>query len=251
MSIDRVSVQSLFIEMYFNDTRLSSGTGFVVQEARSLVLITNRHNVTGRRQDNNQPLSDTGGIPNSIRVWRNAAGNTGGWRAVDYSLYDNDENPQWIEHPTMGPTADFVALPVDTPFDVVNYSYVTSAPEQQLLIRPAETVSVVGFPFGQAAGGLFGVWVSGFVASEPDVNFNGLPQFLVDCRTRPGQSGSPVIAVRRGSATYKNGSTVIGPINIVELLGIYSGRINDKSDIGIVWKREAIDELVQSITPAA
>ncbi|TAV89299.1 trypsin-like serine peptidase [Rhizobium leguminosarum] len=249
MGIEIQSVQSLFIEMYFNDTRLSSGTGFLVQAPRSLVLITNRHNVTGRRQDDNQPLSDNGGIPNKIRVWRNAAGNTGGWRPFEYSLYDNDENPQWMEHPTMGSTADFVALPVDTPFDVVNYPYATSVPEKQLLIRPAETVSVVGFPFGQAAGGLFGVWVSGFIASEPDVNFNGLPQFLVDCRTRPGQSGSPVIAVRRGSATFKNGSTEIGRLNFAELLGIYSGRINDKSDIGIVWKRAAIDELVQSITP--
>lgn len=36
-----------------------------------------------------------------------------------------------------------------------------------------------------------------------------------------------------------------GPVS--KLIGIYSGRINSESDLGIVWKTSAILELVRSI----
>lgn len=246
MPIEKESVQSLFLEMFFNESHLASGTGFVVQTSGCVALVTNRHNVTGRRQDNNKPLSPTGGVPNMIRVWRNAEEGIDCWIAIDYKLYDDDGIPLWIEHPTLGAAADFVAILMDTPPEVVDYPYSTATPANEIYVRASEIVSIIGFPFGQAAGGLFGVWVSGFVASEPDVNYNGLPQFLVDCRSRPGQSGSPVLAVRHGIANLKGGKIAMG-VHLVELVGIYSGRITEQSDIGIVWKRSAIDELVSSI----
>ena len=36
-----------------------------------------------------------------------------------------------------------------------------------LALTPAEPVSVIGFPFGLTAGGVFGVRATGFLASEP------------------------------------------------------------------------------------
>lgn len=35
--------------------------------------------------------------------------------------------------------------------------------------------------------------------------------------------------------------------NWIEFIGIYSGRINEQSDIGLVWKVSAIRELIQYI----
>ena len=76
-----------------------------------------------------------------------------------------------------------------------------------------------------------------------------LPIFLIDCRARPGQSGSPVVAYRSGgSVVLEDGTTVVvsgGPVH--RFFGIYSGRINEKSDLGLVWKAQAIRELVDSI----
>ena len=100
-------------------------------------------------------------------------------------------------------------------------------------------VSVIGYPFGLLTGGLpIGIWATGFVASEPDFNAYGdMPTMLIDCRTRQGQSGAPVLAFREGGAvSMTDGSTQIlsGPAK--RFLGIYSGRINDDSDLGIVWK---------------
>lgn len=243
------SVQSLFIEMYFNQTPLSSGTGFIVSSPGGLLLLTNRHNVTGRRQDNDKPLSSTGGIPNRIRIWRNDRTNLAGWKPSIRELYNDDGGPKWREHPTLGAGADFIALPVDEPFDTQSYPYSTSTPDNEMIIRPAESVSVIGFPFGQSAGGLFPIWVSGFIASEPDIDYDGKPVFLIDCRTGPGQSGSPVIAIKYDMVKFKSGGLAMGGGPVSEFLGIYSGRINDQSNIGLVWKRKAIDELVQSIQP--
>jgi hypothetical protein len=94
-----------------------------------------------------------------------------------------------------------------------------------------------------------GIWATGFVASEPDVNvYGGMPTMLIDCRTRQGQSGSPVLAYREGGAVaMMNGSTAMFAGSAQRFLGIYSGRINEESDLGIVWKASAIAELIASI----
>ena len=103
-------------------------------------------------------------------------------------------------------------------------------------------LSVVGFPFGERNGGSFAVWATGFVATEPDIDHGGKPVFLIDCRSRHGQSGSPVILHHGYHAKAANS---IGFQVSSELLGIYSGRINEQSDIGIVWKSSVIVELLQ------
>jgi hypothetical protein len=105
-------------------------------------------------------------------------------------------------------------------------------------------VSVVGFPFGIAAGGGLPIWATGFIASEPQVDYEHLPIFLIDCRSRPGQSGSPVIAYRSGGAVTTGGGVSVFTGSVFRLLGIYSGRINEQSDIGRVRKTTAIQELV-------
>jgi hypothetical protein len=151
----------------------------------------------------------------------------------------------WTEHPSLGAKADVVALPLTQLADVQIYPYDLNASGPELAIGPAESVSVVGFPFGITAGGALAVWATGFLASEPDVNFNDLPLVLVDCRSRQGQSGSAVIAYRTGGAvTMANGGTGILGGPVWKLIGLYSGRINAESDLGLVWKVSALVEIL-------
>lgn len=76
--ISEQSVQSLLIQMEYNGQTLSTGTGFVViTPSQGPHLITNRHNVTGRHQDTNTPLSKTGGIPSHITIVHNKKGKSG------------------------------------------------------------------------------------------------------------------------------------------------------------------------------
>ncbi|HCG8759872.1 trypsin-like peptidase domain-containing protein [Vibrio parahaemolyticus] len=247
-TIAQPSVQSLIIEMRFNGQTLSTGTAFVVNGRTGPLLITNRHNVTGRHQETDQPLSKTGGIPNEIVVVHNSKRALGEWVGIVEPILDADDNPLWIEHPVLGKKADFVALPLTNLQGVELYAYDLNNTGPDIHIGPADSVSVVGFPFGIQAGGSLAVWATGFMASEPEVNFKDLPTFLIDCRSRQGQSGSAVIAYRSGgSVAMKDGNTAIFAGPVTKFLGVYSGRINSESDLGIVWKASAIKELVDSI----
>ena len=245
--IAQPSVQSLLIQMQFNGQPLSTGTAFVAQAPSGLVLITNRHNVTGRDQNTGKPLSTTGGVPNEITVIHNRKGNLGQWVPRTEPLFDGDV-PRWFEHPTLGGKADFIALRLTQLADVECYPHNVINVGPDIFVGPADPVSVIGFPFGVTAGGAFGVWATGFLASEPAVNFADLPIQLIDCRTRQGQSGSPVIAYRSGGMVpMVNGDTAAFAGPVCRFIGIYSGRINGESDLGIVWKASAIQELVQKV----
>jgi hypothetical protein len=235
--IAQPSIQSLFIQMQFNGQPLSTGTAFVANASAGPVLVTNRHNVTGRDQNTGQPLSSTGGVPSEIVVIHNRKGNLGQW-----------VSPTWREHPTLGAKADFVALRLTQLADVECYPHDIVNVGPDIFVGPADPVSVIGFPFGVTAGGAFGVWATGFLASEPVVNFADLPIQLIDCRTRQGQSGSPVIAYRSGGMVpMVNGDTSAFSGPVYRFIGIYSGRINGESDLGIVWRASAIQELVQGL----
>ncbi len=233
--------------MRFNGQALSTGTAFVCPSGVGPVLLTNRHNATGRDQNTDQPLSKTGGVPNEIVVIHNKKGAPGQWIGRVEPLLRNG-SPLWREHPTLGAKADFVALPLTELQDVEVLPYDPSNPGTNLALGPADPVSVIGFPFGVTAGGAFGVWATGFLASEPIVDFADLPIQLIDCRTRQGQSGSPVIAHRNGGMVALEGggsAAYSGPV--FRFLGIYSGRINNESDLGIVWKASAIQQLLSSL----
>ena len=244
------SVQSLLIQMRYNGQALSTGTGFIVFSSKGPCLITNRHNVTGRRQDNNKPIPPTCAVPNEIVIFHHHRSGIGTWVSVVERLYNDDDflQKRWVEHPELITKADLVALPLQRHEEIIFYPFKLEDAGPKLRITPGDVVSVVGFPFGMTAGLLFPVWATGFVASEPEVDFDNLPILLIDCRSRQGQSGSPVLAYRSGGAvTLQDGTTSIfdGPIS--NLIGIYSGRINAESDLGIVWKTSTIIDLLSGV----
>lgn len=238
---------SLLLVMRFNGIILATGTGFLCHSADGTMLVTNRHNVTGRRQDNNQPLSSTSGVPNELVIWHNAIEGLGNWRSHVEPLYDEHDQPLWREHPTLGSQADFVTLPLTRKDGISEYPYDLQHLGPAIMVGPSDYLSVIGFPFGMTAGGVFPVWATGFMASEPDVDYNDLPIMLVDCRSRQGQSGSAVIAFRSaGAVAMEDGSSAMFSGPVFKFLGIYSGRINAESDLGIVWKAKAIAELLSA-----
>ncbi len=101
---------------------------------------------------------------------------------------------------------------------------------------------VIGFPLGLAAAGKLPIWKTGHVASDIDINYDGKPIFLIDATTKPGMSGSPVVALVKGLRRTSTGWN-LGGGEFIRFLGIYSGRIGD-SEIGRVWKPEVLDEIL-------
>lgn len=246
------TMKSLFIEMYFGETLLSSGTAFLAanDQQSHCALITNRHNVTGRRQDTGACLSKTAAIPDNIVIYFHKNGDRiDEWIPIRLQLYRSDGSPFWIEHPRLGSKADVVALNLSWGSDVFKMPYYmkTKHDRSNIVVGPAEPVSVIGFPFGLSSFGKFPIWATGFLAQELDLITPDNPIFLIDCRSRQGQSGSPVIAHRPSGARRKEGDRTVAtlsPENAWEFLGIYSGRVNPESDLGMVWHVTVVEELL-------
>lgn len=246
------TLKSLLIEICFGDTVLGTGTAFLAANngESHCALITNRHNVTGRHQDTGDCLNSNAAIPDNIRIYfHKNAERPGEWKKIQLPLYRADHSPYWYEHSTLGAKADVVALNVKWGDDVTKYPYYleTELDRFGIEVGPAEPVSVIGFPFGYTTLEHFPVWATGFLAQELSLITPDNPTFLIDCRARQGQSGSPVIAYRVGNYRKRSGSrlsSVLAPQPVWEFLGIYSARLNQESDLGRVWHVSAIADVL-------
>jgi hypothetical protein len=90
------------------------------------------------------------------------------------------------------------------------YTPCSSRGEIDVAIGITQQLSIVGYPFGRTGGGGFPIWVQGWIATEPSIDFDALPCFLIDSRTRPGQSGSPVVFFSTGGMIQmSDGATAI------------------------------------------
>lgn len=245
------TVKSLFIELYFDETLLSSGTAFLLARNTEshCCLFTNRHNVTGRNQETGACLSKNAATPNRILIYfHKQSDELGSWLKVSLPLYREDGSPFWFEHPSLGAAVDAVALNLSWGPDVTKFPYYLDPglDRHDLLVGPSETVSVIGFPFGLSVAGKLPIWATGFLAQ--DLNLMGVdnPCFLIDCRTRQGQSGSAVLAYRFGNyrqlVNGKIQTTMLGQTKW-EFLGIYAGRVNAESDLGRVWHVSALEAI--------
>ena len=205
---DSLSGLSLYIRMYFRQTLLASGTCFFVMSADGPVLVTNRHNFTGRDNITCKTLHKQGGIPDHAVVTLYGSGEV--HYHIDLVDHENPEVPSWVEHPALGSKADIVALPVKEVANIIgeiNSVSLGGVSSQGNWHRwdVGSELQVIGYPYGQI-GGPFPIWSKGFIASEPDVDVAGLPMFLIDCKSRPGQSGSPVWArFRKGDVVTHKG----------------------------------------------
>ena len=246
--LSRPSVQSLKVAPLARGNVLAHATATIAKLPTGRpYLLTNRHVVTGRDNVSNKCLDANAAIPDTLRVW--FWGHDISHRiALDIPLYinggpDSGGAPTWIEHPSYS-TADVVALPLNVPEDVELMPYVLTNGVDENLIEPSDHVQVIGFPLSEENCSPFGIWVAGFVASEPELNHQNSPYFLIDCRARRGQSGSPVIVASGGHGLLKRKDERHFNVATIHLLGLYSGRLGSDTDLGIVWKAWLLCELL-------
>ena len=228
-----------------------TGSGFVLEHAEEFFLITNGHIVTGRDRLTEKPLGRAS-LPRTLRVKIPVEGpevESGmallGTQTMTLDLYDDQGRALWFSHPHAGLKFDVVALPLVKPArrfpDLIGsylpYHFSNDAPD----LAPPDELSVVGFPFGLHGGVSTAVWVRGSVATEPDFLYQGEPCFLIDARTREGQSGSPVIQRRIAGDSASSD---------YHLRGVYSSRVNPaetskSSDLGRVWTSDVIAQILE------
>ncbi len=224
-----------------NGKSLGTATGFIVERDANRYLVTNRHVVRGE-QPNALPK-----LPTELTVMQHVAGHLGQWTPRTERLYDNGQ-PRWYEHPVQPLDIDIAVLPLSNDAGIDVYGYDPWDNNRMLSAQLSEPLNIIGFPFGITSGGALGIWVRGFIATGIALDWNGFPRFLVDSRTRSGQSGSPVIAYSpAGAATHvATGGLATLDHDLEEFFGVYSGRINDRSDLGIVWKKQLICDIADA-----
>jgi hypothetical protein len=244
----RPSFASLFVELASAGDVIGLGTAFVSLRGDLPFLITNRHLVRGRDNFTDAVLDPRGRVPDTIVVHHSLASGTTGWTPRAEKLLQADGSPNWLEHPTLDGQVDVVALPLTDVAGVLLRPHDPVSPGRPIPYDVGGDVSIIGYPFGLGGGQRAATWTKGFVASEPSLDHDGLPLFLVDARTRPGSSGSPVLVYRHQGAVMFDDHRLRQLAYPVEyFVGVYSGRVHVESDLGIVWKNSAVAALLRSV----
>jgi hypothetical protein len=234
-------------------TGSSSATGFLWRHSAGWFLITNWHNVTGL---NPEKIEHVGSFTPShvtlelkFKLPNVSEGMKAGTQKVVAPLY-GASGPLWLEHPTRH-KVDCVALAILISEDYDLATIPINEVQFDDIYRPSvgDDCFILGYPKGLRGAGNTPIWKRGSIASEPGLDFRGDPMVLVDSATRPGMSGSPVIARQVGihmRGAELSPDTIIGVAQC--FLGIYSGRTDDDElgvQIGRVWKAPVIDEIVR------
>jgi hypothetical protein len=241
----------------------AQATGFLWAANQEWYLVTNIHCLTGWDVTHGVCLSSDAWEPTHVE-WQlstfesNEQGTTSIRRRAFRSCLSRDGEPIWFEHPDYASRVDVAVLPlVDEPNEhelaKLGAEQVASAPINSFEdfaayeASAADEAFVLGFPHGMSAQG-FPIWKRASIASEPDVDVDGLPKILIDTATRAGMSGAPVLALRRG-LTMPSGkfddSAILG--DAFNMLGVYSGRLGKAEEglqLGVVWKVRVIDEIL-------
>jgi hypothetical protein len=271
--VDPASLMTTPVLLYAGTRQLSQGTGFFFANTKAdgtpdtVFLVTNYHVVTGI-----SPLSTETRRGDRIRfVVHEDRQDLTRVRAIEVPLYDERGDPVWISSAAY-PAADIVLVPVPAKaYAGVSLLVFTEAHTQgDIRIRTTSGATLLGYPFGFYDQKHFlPIWKTGHVASEPTVDFEGRPVFLVDVSAFPGMSGSPVLAVANGIYETESGSMRSG--RIWKLLGVFSAMpvvrerrpvagdmsasggdstqlVETPLQLGYVWKAGLIADLARSYT---
>jgi hypothetical protein len=249
---------------------VSQGTGFFFASTTldgkpdTVFLVTNYHVLTGRA-----PLASGPRLGDRIRfILHESTTELARVRQIELPLYDERGSPMWVTSDAV-PNADvvLVPLPPGTYANIGLYVFTEAFTQGDIKIRPTSGATLLGYPYGFYDESHFlPVWKTGHVASEPTVDFDDLPTFLVDVSAFPGMSGSPVLAFANGVYESEDGSMRSG--RVLKLLGIFSAmpvvrehKAVDASNpadtqtteislqLGYVWKAALIADMAKSYRP--
>jgi len=258
---EQILFSTLRIELTDNHGQLKGiGTGFLVKadipndpNTSLVLLITNRHvlqstsqfaiNFHRRVVGSNQP--DLGQVYPVLAA------------AISESYYCH-------ANPDVDLACVNLSSVIDTIHDQIYFRYLPSdlfADFAEPELDVAARVIFVGYPDNRYdTQHNLPIVRSGIVASHPKVDFNGLPQFIIDAQVFPGSSGSPVF-LNKIDAMLNRAIMPMQPISSFVFLGVVSETMIRNNQInfiqtqvkpfaqeiiglGIVFKASAVTELM-------
>jgi hypothetical protein len=238
-------------------------TGFLWRTERRYYLVSNLHNFSGWNHEADKALSETGALPTHVIFKLRYLDTVDGTQMfssyrVVFPLFENGA-PSWFIHPDLLHRVDVAALPLgdisqrttDGNVLALGTIAINDGDYVDFEFGAGDDAYVIGFPKGLDGGKGLPIWKRASVATEPSLDLDDLPVFLVDTATRQGMSGSPVLAKRRG-VTMPRGRTDLGDAVIGEatiFAGVYSGRLGDDElgvQLGKVWKSSVVEQIISS-----
>lgn len=225
------------------------------------MLVSNWHVFSGRSVYDLRPRHPSAATPVQavVHMWEGFPLAT-----VTINLVDDDERSLWWEHPEFGHKVDVGVIQfhgLSTAAEIYMASAIDIAlPLTETNIRPnlhvTDRLSIVGFPEGFRGPLHTAVWTQATIASEPALDQGRVPRFLVDAKTRQGQSGSPVIMYGSVFSDYNDLhageqmaiGTMSHPISVP--LGVYSGRATEDLELGFVWRYAVVEQIVNGAVHA-
>lgn len=252
---------AIYIELQVKDKNqegifltISSATGFLYCLNNKVFLVTNWHVFSGKNFIDNHYSSEflnaSGAIPEFILFHSRDLSQE--WRLP---LFDKDDATKWHFSETRDIDIAFIELSQSDCIVLRQLGWSTPISDnlglQTLAMSVCDDVFVVGYPFGKRASTnyLAPIFKRGTLATSLNLSYlENRPSFIVDTTSRPGMSGSPVVAIRNGSYWLENDSLIMNGTIGMRFLGVYSGRIDGnqggESCLGLVWQRSLIDALI-------
>ena len=270
--LDHISLSVCPLEtLDYQRNTITKATGFFYSESNRLFFITNWHVVTGRKPSQPSKILKNMATPCTLRIKlhkRQKAQdmivlNSYGTKDITINSQSGD-NPKWLEHPIHRMKVDVIGIEIkDKNTLEEEYAFNTLNKNNDFVKEYTpyvmDDIFVIGYPNGYPWNieqtGTFPLYKKGCVSSEPLLDIGSMPQFLIDCRTASGMSGGPII-VQNNIFDFEYKLTTEGLIGrIRNFIGVYSGRFHEQtnsntknqiSEIGIGWKKEALDSIVKN-----
>lgn len=285
------SDSTLHLAMRRGDHLLSVGSGVLYERHGRSFIVTAWHNVTGRHSRSFRLLSKKAAIPDNVVVTIPLVINGTASARLPITVPLHDENQaRYLIHGDPWPRKDIAVLPVDLEgthpvemhlsdgsvrcldlplrqrraptglaFDVQPIQKCAGPlrmlePSNAHRLYPGDDLFVLGYPRGVSDFSMRPIWKRATVASDPYSGWEGQPCFLIDCASRQGMSGAPVVAYSRHGDTRDQQMIRYTGEPTTLLCGIYVGRLRDpeadgademfEAQLGTVWKTSVIDEII-------
>ena len=267
MAVEHLSMITTPVILLKGNEIVSQGTGFYygLQDSAQgtiLLLVTNHHVLTGYPPEETKlPKGD-----NILFYLHRSADNPGDVKKIGFPLFTKDGKPIWFGSKEF-PQADIAVIPLVASLyaDAKVFGIADNWTAGNIKIRPTSTITLIGYPYGYYdKKNWLPVWKTGSIASEPNVDFEDKPLFLVDISAFPGMSGAPAFAIAYGAYEMVEGPTTVG--HVQKFLGIYASMpmlkkqkyleeiasgsrigivVGESLELGHIWKASLIIEAIK------
>lgn len=198
-----------------SDSGTSVGTGFIagykIKDNNYIFLVTNRHVIEGYERG---------------KFFFTKSDGTNPLIGERYDVELDNFQRYWKIHPNL----DIAIMPLvpilnkiienggKIYFKTIPLDLIPSK-EQTETLTALEEITFLGYPNGiYDEKNLLPLFRKGITATPVSLDYNNLPEFLIDASVFPGSSGSPVFILNQGAYATPNGLTIGGRIFFMGIL---------------------------------